>query len=269
MAVEAPAPRGPVLSAFAELGALMGFTGQIGAAAIDAVRHGRFAWQECVDQTWFLASVTLWPALLVTIPLGVVVSVDTASMAGQLGAQGYGGAVAALVIVGQAAPLVCALLMSGIGGSAVCSDLGARSVREEIDALEVLSIPVVERLILPRVVAAVVVTLALDAMVMVVGIAASFGFQVLLLHASPGSFLDTLAGFSRLSDFVVAELKAGVFGMIAVVVSGYKGLIVRGGAGEVGRAVNEAVVLAFIMVFLANVVITELYPLVVPAKGSF
>jgi phospholipid/cholesterol/gamma-HCH transport system permease protein len=54
-----------------------------------------------------------------------------------------------------------------------------------------------------------------------------------------------------------------------VLVAGYKGLAVRGGPGAVGRAVNEAVVLAFVLVFLANVVITELYPLVVPAKGSY
>src|SRR5690606_39705390 len=66
-----------------------------------------------------------------TIPLGVVVALSVGSLAGQLGAEGYGGAVVAFVIVGQAAPLICALMISGVGGSAMCADLGARKIRSE------------------------------------------------------------------------------------------------------------------------------------------
>ena len=53
----------------------------------------------------------------------------------------------------QAAPIVTALLIAGAGGSAICADLGARKIREEIDAMEVLGIEPVQRLVVPRVLA--------------------------------------------------------------------------------------------------------------------
>jgi phospholipid/cholesterol/gamma-HCH transport system permease protein len=177
--------------------------------------------------------------------------------------------VVSFVIVAQAAPLVSALMISGVGGSAICADLGARTIREETEAMEVMGISTVERLVVPRVIAAVVVTVLLDGLVMAVGIGATLMFQVYVLGGSPGGFLSSLSEFSRLSDYLVAEFKAAVFATLAALVASYKGLTARRGPSGVGDAVNESVVISFILVFLANTVITQLYPLIVPAKGAF
>ena len=257
--------RGPLADALAQGGMLFGFAGNAAGAAVRALRQRRFAWRECLDQTWFLASVTTLPAVLVTIPLGVVVALNVGSMAGQLGAAGYGGAVVAFVIVAQAAPLICALMIAGVGGSAICADLGARTIREEVDAMEVMGLPAVDRLVLPRLIAAVVVTMLLACLVMAVGITASYAFQVAVLDTSAGSFLATLTRFSQVADFVVAEVKAAAFGLLAALVSSFKGLTAKGGPSGVADAVNEAVVLAFILVFVANTVLTELYAAVAPS----
>lgn len=269
MSLEVPPSRGAVTDAATQAGMLIGFAVNTLVTALDGLRRRRFAWRECVEQSWFLASVTLLPALLVTIPLGVVVAVNIGSLAGQLGAEAYGGAVVSFVIVGQAAPLVCALMISGVGGSAMCADLGSRRIREETEAIEVMGVSTVERLVLPRVVAAVIVTMLLDGVVMAVGIGASLGFQVLVLHSSQGSFLATLTEFSRFADYVVAEVKAAVFAVLASVVSCYKGLTAKGGPSGVGDAVNESVVMSFLLVFLANVVVSELYQVIVPARGTY
>ena len=251
--------RGAVSDALSQAGMLLGFAGQSAAALVRVLRRGRLAWRECVEQTWFLASVTTLPALLVTIPLGVLVALNVGSMAGQLGAEGYGGAVVAFVIVAQAAPLIVALMMAGVGGSAICADLGARTIREEVEAMEVMGLPAVERLVVPRLLAAVAVTMLLACLVMAVGITASFVFQVTVMDTSAGSFLATLTRFSRTSDFVVAEVKAAAFGVLAALVASFKGLTARGGPSGVADAVNEAVVLAFILVFVANTVLSQLY----------
>ncbi|SDZ09164.1 phospholipid/cholesterol/gamma-HCH transport system permease protein [Saccharopolyspora shandongensis] len=264
-----PTVRGPISDALLQTGLLLDFAVRTAAAAFRSVRRARFSWTEFLQQAWFLAAVTTLPALLVTIPLGVVVALNVGSLAGQLGAQGYGGAVVAFVIVGQAAPLICALMISGVGGSAMCSDLGARKIREEVDALEVMALPVIERLVVPRVVAAAVVNALLACIVLLVGIATTFLFQVWVLGDAPGAFLRTLTQFSRVPDFVVALLKAAVFAVLTALVSCFKGLTAKGGPGGVGTAVNEAVVISFILVFVANTVITELYPVLVPAKGEY
>lgn len=269
MAFQAPPARGPVADALHQTGMLLAFSVRASAAALRVVAKRRFSWRELIEQAWFLAAVTTMPALLVTIPLGVVVALNVGSMAGQLGAEGYGGAVVAFVIVAQAAPLICALMISGVGGSAMCADLGARTIREEVDALEVMGISAVERFVVPRLIAAVLVTAALACLVMAVGIGVSFAFQVAVLGDSAGSFLGMLTQFSRVTDFVVAEVKAATFAVLATLVSCFKGLTAKGGPRGVGDAVNEAVVLSFVLVFVANTVITELYSTVVPARGEY
>ncbi|RZS31229.1 phospholipid/cholesterol/gamma-HCH transport system permease protein [Herbihabitans rhizosphaerae] len=257
----APAGTRRLPPAVVEIGVLFGFAVDTGIAAWRSITRGRFAWRECVGQMWFLAGVCTVPAILVMIPFGVVVAVEVGSLTGQIGAQSYSGAVVALLIVGQAAPLVCAVMIAGVGGSAMCADLGARNIREEVDALEVMGISTLERLVVPRIVAAVLITMLLDSLVMAIGIGASFAFQVLVQDVTAGSFLGTMTDFAHLSDFILSQVKAAAFAVLAAGVCCFKGLTAKGGPAGVGNAVNEAVVLAFFLVFLANVGIGEVYAL--------
>lgn len=267
----APEPRKPNMIAnfFAEMGLLFTFSIRVALAGWDGLRHGKLHWREIVEQMWFLAHVTAVAAGLVMVPLGVGVALQIGSLAGQIGAGSYSGAVVAFLIIGQAAPLVCALIIAGVGGSAICADLGARTIREEIDAMEVLGIPVLQRLVVPRVIAVTLVCLLLNSIVMVIGLGASLAVHVLILHGNAESFLRNLVQFSQPSDFVAAAVKAVAFAVISGLVASYRGLTVKRGAQGVGDAVNETVVLAFILVFIANLAITQFYPLLVPAKGAY
>src|SRR3990170_4389013 len=114
-----------------------------------------FQFREFVEQAWFITSVTLLPTILVSIPFGAVISLQVGNLTSQLGAQSFAGATAVLATVREAAPIAAAMIIAGAAGSAICSDLGARKIREEIDAMEVLGIDPVERLVVPRVLATV------------------------------------------------------------------------------------------------------------------
>lgn len=151
------------------------------------------------------------------------------------------------------------LIIAGVGGSAICADLGARTIREEIDALEVLGLPVLERLVVPRMIAIAVVCLLLNSIVLVIGLGASLFVHVLILDGNAQSFLRNLVQFSQPSDFVVSGIKAVAFALISGIVACYKGLTVKRGAQGVGDAVNETVVLSFVLVFVANLAITQFY----------
>ncbi|MGI5127528.1 MlaE family ABC transporter permease [Pseudonocardia sp. CA-107938] len=272
MAARAPARSmadSPLGVAVRMVGELIAFAMATAIATVRVVVGRRLSLAETAQQTWFIASVTTLPALLITIPLGVVIATTVGSLAGQLGAQSYTGAVVALVVIGQSSPLICALMISGVGGSAICADLGARTIREETDALEVMGVSVIERLVVPRVIAATIVTLLLNGLVMAVGIGASLLVQVWVLDNSLGGFLTTMTQFARVSDFVVAGIKAFCFAVAAAIVAAWKGLTTKSGPAGVGNAVNEAVVLAFLLVFVVNVTLTELYPVIVPAKGAY
>jgi phospholipid/cholesterol/gamma-HCH transport system permease protein len=227
-----------------------------------------FQFREFIQQAWFVASVTIVPTSLVAIPFGAVIALQLGSLSQQIGAQSFTGAASVLAIVREASPIVCALLISGAGGSAICADLGSRKIRDEIDAMEVLGISPVQRLVVPRVLACTLVAVALNGLVCVVGVAGGYFFNVVLQGGTPGAYLSSFSALAQLPDLYAGELKAFIFGVIASVVASHKGLNAGGGPKGVGDAVNQSVVITFLLLFFVNFVITAVYFQVVPAKGS-
>jgi phospholipid/cholesterol/gamma-HCH transport system permease protein len=227
-----------------------------------------FQVREFIEQAWFIASVTIIPTSLVAIPFGAVIALQLGSLSTQIGAQSFVGAASVLAIVREASPIVCALLISGAGGSAICADLGSRKIRDEIDAMEVLGISPIQRLVVPRVLGCMLVSTALNGLVCVVGVAGGYFFNVILQGGTPGAYLASFSALAQLPDLYTGELKALIFGLIAGVVASYKGLNAGGGPKGVGDAVNQSVVITFLLLFVVNFVITAVYFQVVPAKGS-
>lgn len=224
----------------------------------------RFSWTEFILQAWFMTRVSLLPTILVAIPFGVITSVQIGAVANQIGATSFSGAVNGIGVLRQGAPLVTSLMIAGAVGSAICADLGARTVREEIDALKVMGISPVQRLVAPRILAALVVALLLTVIVAMTAMITAFIMNVGGGTVSSGAYLDSFVSFSRPQDFVLAEFKALVFGFIATIVASHKGLGASGGPKGVADAVNQAVVLSVILLAITNVAITQAYVMVFP-----
>jgi phospholipid/cholesterol/gamma-HCH transport system permease protein len=227
-----------------------------------------FQTREFIRQAWFISSVSILPAALVSIPFGAVIALQLGSLIRQLGAQSFAGAASVLAVVREAGPIVTALVIAGAGGSAICADLGARKIREELDAMQVLGIDPVQRLVVPRVVAAMVVSVLLNGLVSVVGVAGGYVFNVIMQGGTPGAYLASFQALGQLPDLVAGEIKALVFGAVAAMVASYKGMTAGGGPKGVGDAVNRSVVITFMLLFALNFVITAIYFQVVPQKGS-
>jgi len=245
--------------------------GEMFALFMDTVRFSfqrPFQTREFIDQAWFVASVTIVPTMLVAIPFGAVIALQIGQLTAQLGAQSFTGANSVLAIVREAGPIVTALLISGAGGSAIAADLGSRKIRDEIDAMEVLGISPIQRLVVPRVIACVLVAALLNGLVSVVGVMGGYFFNVVLQHGTPGAYLASFQAFSQLPDLYIGEMKAVVFGLIAALVASYKGLNAGGGPKGVGDAVNQSVVITFILLFITNYIISSIYFQIVPVKGQ-
>jgi phospholipid/cholesterol/gamma-HCH transport system permease protein len=245
--------------------------GEMFALFLDTIRFSfqrPFQTKEFIDQAWFVASVTIVPTMLVAIPFGAVIALQIGQLTAQLGAQSFTGANSVLAIVREAGPIVTALLISGAGGSAIAADLGSRKIRDEIDAMEVLGISPIQRLVVPRVIACVLIAALLNGMVSVVGVMGGYFFNVVLQHGTPGAYLASFQAFAQLPDLYIGEVKAIVFGLIAALVASYKGLNAGGGPKGVGDAVNQSVVITFILLFIVNYTISSIYFQVVPVKGQ-
>jgi len=225
-----------------------------------------FQTRELVQQTEFIAFVSVLPAMLVSIPFGAVIALQLGNLTQQLGAESFTGAASALATIREASPIVTALLLAGAAGTAICADLGARTIREEIDALEVLGISTIQRLVVPRVLGCVVVAVLLNGLVSVVGVVGGYVFNVLVQGGSPGAFVTSFRTIATIQDLLVGEIKAVVFGLMTALVACYRGLTVKGGPRAVGDAVNQSVVIAFAALFVTNFVITSIYMQLGPAQ---
>lgn len=221
---------------------------------------------ELLDQMWFLAKVTTVPVILISIPFGMVISLQVGALTAQLGAEAHLGSALVLAVVREQAPIATALMIAGAGGSAMCADLGSRRIRDEIDAMQVMGVNPVQRLVMPRVLAAVVLAVALDAVVSVAGIAGGWFFATRVDDVSSSAFFASFDELSQLADLWMALIKAACFGFIAGVVACWKGIHAKGGPKGVGDAVNQAVVITFVLLFFVNFVLTVVYFNFVPQK---
>ena len=245
-------------------------SGNLFAFALDTMRalpKRPFQLREFIQQTWFVASVTILPTALVAIPFGAVIALQLGSLTRQLGAQSFTGSASVLAVLREASPIVTALLIAGAGGSAICADLGARKIRDEIDAMEVLGISPIQRLVVPRFVAAILISIALTGLVCFTGFLASYLFNVYFQHGAPGSFVGTFASFTTTADMKLAMVKAVVYGAIVGVVACEKGLSTRGGSIGVANSVNSSVVESILLLMIVNVAISQLYLILFPKTG--
>ncbi|CDO29030.1 MULTISPECIES: MlaE family ABC transporter permease [Mycolicibacterium] len=234
-------------------------TGEFFALSLDTfvtLFRTQFAWREYLTQTWFVAKVSLLPALMLTIPYSVLLVFTLNILLIEFGAADLSGTGAALGTVTQIGPLATVLVISGAGATAMCADLGARTIREELDALRVMGINPVQALVVPRVLAAATVATALASTVILVGLTGAYFFCVYVQHVSPGNFVAGFTLLTGVAEVVIALIKGAIFGTVAGLIACYKGISVGGGPAGVGNAVNETVVFTFMTLFAINIVVT-------------
>jgi phospholipid/cholesterol/gamma-HCH transport system permease protein len=215
-----------------------------------------FALREFWLQAWFVARVSLLPTLMLAIPFTVLLIFTFNILLVEFGAADYSGTGAAYGTVTQVGPVVTVLVVAGAGATAMCADLGARTIREELDALRVMGVNPIQALVVPRVLATTVVATLLSSVVILVGLVGSFFFSVFVQHVTPGSFVAGLTQITGVPDVVIALIKAALFGLAAGLIACYKGISVGGGPAGVGNAVNETVVYTFMALFAINIIAT-------------
>jgi phospholipid/cholesterol/gamma-HCH transport system permease protein len=244
--------------------------GGITAIALDGsvalVTKRPFQAREFINQCWFLAKVSAVPLVLISLPFGMIIALHVGTFARQLGAESNIGSAMLLAVVREQAPVATALLIAGAGGSAMCADLGSRRIRDEIDAMQVMGVDPIHRLVAPRLLAASVVAIFFVSIVATAGIMGGWVFAVPVQGGTTGAYFASLNTLAQLADFGVAVAKALVFGFTAAAVACFKGYTVKGGPKGVGDAVQASVVITFLLLFFQNLLITAMYFNLIPQR---
>ena len=244
----------PLRSVLAETGEMMILAGR---TIVSAVRPPYPYGPEFAAQFMFALRLCWLPLLISTIAFGYEApGLQAANFLVLFGALDRLGGFFVLASIREFAPFVDAIVLAGVAGTAITADLGARKIREELDALEVLGVDPIKNLVVPRFQALMLVTGLFDIYALLFGV---FGgiLATLVNHAPLGPFFATFFNNASTTDLWGSVLKTTLFGAIIAVVCCYKGMTASGGAEGVGRAVNQAVVIAFLGVFAFNYAFTQ------------
>ena len=245
----------PVKNVFEQVGVMMILTVK---TVISAVRSPYPYGEELVWQLLFVLRLSWFPLLVSTFALNLgAPGLQAAGVLSLFGALDRLGGFFVVIAIRWIAPLVTAVVVAGVAGTAITADLGARKIREELDALQVLGVDPVKNLVVPRFLALMVITALLDIFAIVMGLFAGIAAE-LLYHQPLGGFFATLFTNATITDLWSSVMMCTMFGAIVAIVCSYKGMSATGGAAGVGRAVNQAVVISLVAVFFFQFVVSSI-----------
>lgn len=176
----------------------------------------------------------------------------------RVGGEQFIGAVVALGMIRELGPVLTGLMVTGRAGSAIAAEIGTMRITEQIDALVTLRIDTFQYLVVPRILAGITLVPCLTIFSMLFGIAGGYVVCVHVLSLSPEDYMTSIKTYVELSDIRGGLIKSSVFGLILTWVGTYKGYYTRGGARGVGISTTQAVVLASIMILIANYFLTKM-----------
>jgi phospholipid/cholesterol/gamma-HCH transport system permease protein len=220
------------------------------AAAVRGSFQRPFYLAEFLEQCRFILVSCFVPLLLTGSGWGVIVALESGNFFKLASAQWRVGGFMVLANVREFAPVATGLMVAAVCGTAITADLGARKVRDELDALSVMGISNVLFIVVPRFLALSLMTALYNIPMIAFTCLSGYFASISLVGVNSGAFLSTFFTQGTLQDLYGGEIKCIVFGMLIAVICCYKGITARGGAEGVARAVHEAVVACFVAIMI-------------------
>ncbi len=188
---------------------------------------------------------------------GMVLSLQTAFALARFGAKPYVGSIVGLALLRELGPVLAALMVGGRVGAGITAEIGSMRVTEQVDAIRALGADPVQKLVLPRVLAATVALPLLTVLADVLGIFGGLLIADLQYGITPNFYMQTIFNTVELRDFLSGIAKTFFFGWIIAMVGCFYGLRTSGGTVGVGRATTAAVVVASISVLISDFFLTK------------
>jgi phospholipid/cholesterol/gamma-HCH transport system permease protein len=249
----------------------------LGGAALDVVqalgRFGRFLglavgfvfappfkFRRLLDRINFIGFRSLTIVILTGAFTGMVLGLQLFLTLERFGAEGFLGPAVALSLIRELGPVLCAVFVTGLAGSALTAEIGIMRITEQIDALTVMALNPTRYLVVPAVVAGLISFPLMTAIFDVVGIFGGYLVSVKLLGLSPGTYFGEMQTFVDWSDIMVGFWKSLSFGILVPWVCTYKGFHCGHGAEGVARATTQAVVLSSVLILVWDYVLGSVLP---------
>jgi phospholipid/cholesterol/gamma-HCH transport system permease protein len=249
---------------FSMMERLRGFitlVGSISALAFDTLRvvfTHRLAFGEVIKQFVQIGNKSFFIVALIAFFTGLVIALQLAVGLGRFGLKLYVGTIVGLSIFRELGPVLTSIMVAARVGSGIAAELGSMVVTEQVLAIEAMGANPVQKLVVPRVIAATIATPLLTIMANIIGVTGGMVITVMQAGVTPRFYIDQISKALIVDDFLSGVIKATFFGFFVAIISCYQGLSTRGGTEGVGRQTTKAVVYSSIAIFVSDFFLTKL-----------
>lgn len=228
------------------------------AATCRFIVQGRVVFRHYLEQAAFIGVDAMGIALILTLFSGMVIALQVAQEMTRQGAGELVGALVAMSILRELAPVMTGFAVIAMVGSAYASELATMKIHKQIDALWVLHVHPIRYLVVPRLLAAVSMMPLMTILTAMAGIVGGMVISYFIGDLNYNNYMESVWRQTETRDVAGAMIKAGVFGGLIVLLSTTIGLNTRGGAKDVGQATTRAVVWSFVAMAIADYVLSFL-----------
>ena len=217
-----------------------------------------FYLKDVIDQMDYAGAGSLVIVLFVSLFIGMALSLQLSAELSILGMKMYTGRIVGLSIIREIGPVLTGMVFAGRVGSGIASELGSMILGHQVDTLRVFGVDPIKKLVTPRVLSAIVMVPALTVIGDAISLFGGYFIAVFVSHQSATVYWSSVREVFTLENVLSGFIKPFIFGYIIACISCYMGLSTRGGAIGLRRTTTKAVVMSFIMIIIADFVLTRL-----------
>ena len=223
-----------------------------------ALTRQPFYFRDTIEQMDYAGTGSMIIVLLVSLFIGMALSLQLAAELSGLGFKMYIGRIVGVSIIREIGPVMAALVFAGRVGSGMASELGSMVLGHQVDTLRVFGVDPVKKLVAPRILSSLIMLPALTFIGNVISILGGYYIAVYVSHQSGAVYWSSIRGVINLENVLSGFIKPFIFGYLIACISCYMGLSTRGGAIGLRRSTTRAVVASFIMIIIADFILTRI-----------
>ncbi len=214
-------------------------------------------WSETVQEMYLIGSRALILISMGGLFTGIILTIETGHQLETFGATALIAKTVSLGMVRELGPVIAGLLLAARTGAKNTSEIGAMQLSEQIDALKAFGANPIEKLVVPRTIAALIMFLPLTLIADIVGITGGMLVANQTFHSDINAFWNTAVSALKIKDLFVGFLKPFFFGFFIATISCYFGLTTKGGTTGLGKNTINAVVYSSAIILVIDFIFTK------------
>lgn len=217
-----------------------------------------FYFKDTVEQMDYAGTGSFIITLLVSLFIGMALSLQLSAELSGLGLKMYIGKIVGVAIIREIGPVMAGLVFAGRVGSGMASELGSMILGHQVDTLRVFGVDPVKKLVTPRILSSLIMLPALTIVGDAVSILGGYYIAVFVSLQSSPFYWSSIQDVLNFENVLSGSIKPFIFGYLIACISCYMGLSTKGGAIGLRRATTRAVVVSFVMIIVADFILTRI-----------